>query len=66
MRKKRLMAMVGGWRCSALLDNDGVITEFTATYLPFFNRGYFETMAINGDDRVEFAAPNETFNIVSR
>jgi len=66
MRKKRLAAMVGGWRCSALLDSDGVITEFSATYLPFFNRGYFETMAINGDDRVEFKAPNETFNIVTR
>jgi hypothetical protein len=66
MRKKRLMAMVGGWRCSVLLDRDGVITEFGATYLPFFNRGYYESMAMEADGRVEMIGPNETYNVVSR
>lgn len=63
MRKKRLAAHVGGWRCSALLAKDGSVIELTATFLPFFNRGYYESMAIDQmTDEVTFLGANETYN----
>lgn len=65
MRKQRLAAHVGGWRCSALLGKDGSVREMSATYLPFFDAGYYESMAIDGaSGAVEMLAANETYNVV--
>lgn len=65
MRKNRLAAHIGGWRCRQLIDKNGVVVEMTATYLPFFNQGYYESMAIDATDgRVQFHGANETYNVV--
>lgn len=65
MRKRRLAAHVGGWRCAAVIGRDGAVREFTATYLPFFNAGYYESMAVDGENgEVTFLGANETFNVV--
>lgn len=65
MRKQRLAAHVGGWRCSALLGKDGSVREFSATYLPFYNQGYYESLSVDGQSgEVTFVGANETFNVV--
>jgi hypothetical protein len=64
MRKQRLAAHVGGWRCAAVIGKDGSVREFTATYLPFFNTGYYESMAVDGaNGEVTFIGANETYNV---
>jgi hypothetical protein len=65
MRKLRLAAHVGGWRCSALIAPDGAVIEMTATYLPFFDQGYYESMAVDSSNNtVQFKGANETYNVV--
>lgn len=65
MRKLRLAAHVGGWRCSAVIGKDGAVREFSATYLPFFNQGYYESMAIDPKNQeVTYHGANETYNVV--
>lgn len=64
MRKKRLAAHLGGWRVEMILGPDGTVREFTQSWLPFFNRGFYESMAIDAsDDSVDFIGPNETYNV---
>lgn len=64
MRKKRLAAHIAGWRCSALIAKDGSIVELTTTLIPFFNQGYYESMAIDPkNNAVRRLKPNETYNV---
>lgn len=64
MRKKRLAAHLGGWRVEMVMGADGAVREFTQTWIPFFNRGYYEAMALDSaDGSVEFVIPNETYNV---
>lgn len=65
MRKQRLAAHVGGWRCSAMIGKDGAVREFSATYLPFFNAGYYQSAEFDPEGNImTVLEANETFNVV--
>lgn len=43
MRKKRLAAHLGGWIIEMWTDDQGKITRFKQEWLPFYDKGYYET-----------------------
>lgn len=67
MRKNKLSAHVGGWICKAWIDKrTGAVVRFRGDYIPFFDQGYYESMAFDtANDSVEFLGANETYNVVT-
>lgn len=41
MRKKKIAAHVGGWTISFVVDDHGLVHEFTPQFHPFYDRGFY-------------------------
>ena len=45
MRKKRLQAMVGGWTVSFVVDDNGIVHNFTTQFHAFYDRQFYRQWA---------------------
>lgn len=43
MRKNKIQAHIGGWTCELMLNDAGLITRFKQEWMPFYDRGFYDT-----------------------